>query len=99
NNGVTKYILRKAMESFLPPQVVTRDKRGFSIPLRDWLKGDFAGALHDAVLCSTAPVRGLFNPTFLNRMWTEQQSRGWDWSTQLWALLVFSYWYERFGAG
>jgi len=37
-NGTTKYILKKAMTGLLPEGIVTRKKKGFGIPLAEWLR-------------------------------------------------------------
>jgi len=37
-NGVRKYILKKAMRPDLPPEVLERPKKGFGIPLVNWLR-------------------------------------------------------------
>jgi asparagine synthase (glutamine-hydrolysing) len=37
-NGREKYILRKAVEDLLPPQIVSRKKMGFDTPVAYWLK-------------------------------------------------------------
>lgn len=38
--GRGKIIMRKLLERFIPRHLIERPKRGFSIPLSDWLKGD-----------------------------------------------------------
>ena len=37
-NGKTKYILKKALEPILPRDVICRPKKGFGIPIGQWLK-------------------------------------------------------------
>lgn len=37
-NGQEKYVLRKAVEDLLPPQIVSRKKMGFDTPVAYWLK-------------------------------------------------------------
>jgi asparagine synthase (glutamine-hydrolysing) len=37
--GVGKLLLRKIARPLLPPEVLTRRKIGFTVPLRDWLSG------------------------------------------------------------
>jgi asparagine synthase (glutamine-hydrolysing) len=38
-NGESKYILKKVLYKYLPKELFNRPKRGFSIPLNDWMKG------------------------------------------------------------
>lgn len=37
-NGVRKYLLKKALEPWLPPSILHRRKKGFGIPIADWLR-------------------------------------------------------------
>lgn len=56
HEGVTKWILRKAAQRYLPPRVLARtDKRGFSAPVNRWFAWDTPGrysrsAYRDSVL-------------------------------------------------
>ncbi len=40
-NGQTKYILKKALEGVLPKSILYRSKKGFGIPVGQWLKQPF----------------------------------------------------------
>jgi asparagine synthase (glutamine-hydrolysing) len=37
-NGQRKYLLKKALEPLLPSQTINRKKKGFGIPLADWMR-------------------------------------------------------------
>jgi asparagine synthase (glutamine-hydrolysing) len=37
-NGERKYLLKKALAADLPPNVITRPKKGFGVPLTKWLR-------------------------------------------------------------
>ncbi len=37
-NGITKYILKKAMSDLLPREIVRRPKKGFGVPIGKWLR-------------------------------------------------------------
>lgn len=48
SKGWTKYVLRKAMEIDMPPEVIWRkDKKGFSNPESEWLKLSFSELITD----------------------------------------------------
>jgi asparagine synthase (glutamine-hydrolysing) len=54
-NGRQKYLLRKAMERYLPASFLWRRKQGFSVPLSHWFKenlGDYIRQVREA-----APVQ------------------------------------------
>jgi len=42
-----KYILKKASERWLPPEIVWREKRGMGVPLKVWYYREFWGAIGD----------------------------------------------------
>ena len=48
NHGWTKYVLRRALEPFLPPEIVWRkDKQGFVNPQAEWLKHELRPLVMD----------------------------------------------------
>jgi asparagine synthase (glutamine-hydrolysing) len=48
-NGERKYIFKKALEPYLPREVLYRKKEGFGAPLRDWLDDETTGILRNIV--------------------------------------------------
>ncbi len=40
NNGVTKYLLKKLAEKYLPQHIVYRKKSGFEVPIGNWLNNE-----------------------------------------------------------
>jgi asparagine synthase (glutamine-hydrolysing) len=51
--GNLKHIFRKAVADLVPAEILSRSKKGFSVPLREWLKdgllGDFRPDLRGPV--------------------------------------------------
>jgi len=48
-NGTRKYIFKKALEPYLPREVLYKKKEGFGAPLRDWLDNDTKAILRKIV--------------------------------------------------
>jgi asparagine synthase (glutamine-hydrolysing) len=44
-----KYILKRAVRELLPPEILTRPKQGFGVPLREWMKGALASRVGDTL--------------------------------------------------
>ena len=44
-----KYILRQAQRARLPAFLFDAPKRGFSVPISDWLRGRLNGAMHETL--------------------------------------------------
>ena len=89
-----KYLFKKAMEPYLPHSTIYRTKMGFSIPLADWFRTgirEFARAL---IVEKQDPF---LSTPFVNRIWNQHQSGLRDRSAQLWNILMFRLWLNRFG--
>ena len=59
-DGQGKYLLKKALCRYLPPEQVYRKKRGFGVPIAEWLRGPLhtwaADLLHDESVLSRLPL-------------------------------------------
>jgi asparagine synthase (glutamine-hydrolysing) len=84
-----KYLLKKAMEPYLPHAVMYRPKMGFAVPLAQWFRGPLRQRVRDAVLGARLADTGLFNETYLKQLVDTHQSGLRDFSTPLWTLLMF----------
>jgi asparagine synthase (glutamine-hydrolysing) len=91
-----KSILKTSMKRLLPPEILTKRKTGFGVPLAKWFKGELADLLHGTLLDDRARKRGLFEQRFLRRMVDEQMSGRRDWSNRLWAFLFLEMWFREF---
>jgi asparagine synthase (glutamine-hydrolysing) len=84
-----KYLFKKALESYLPQEILYRPKMGFSVPLASWFRGPLRQRVREAVLGPVMTDSGYFNPRFLREMVDEHQSGARDYSVSLWSLLMF----------
>jgi len=94
-DGVTKYILKKALEPVLPHDILYRKKMGFGVPLVHWFKGDLVDYAHDILLSKNARERGFFNSAYVDDVLEKHKRRGRDLSSQIWALLFFEHWCQQ----
>ena len=90
-----KHILKRALASILPADLLYQPKRGFGAPVREWFRGPEGEALINQVLNSSIRTRGFFNYDFIGRMADEHRRETKDWSANLWCLLNLSVWYDR----
>src|SRR5262249_11239833 len=84
-----KYLLKKALETQLPAQILYRSKQGFSPPLRRWLAGNLRHRLREAINGPLLRDSGIFDRTFLQRLVAQHSSGLHDHSHILWALVMF----------
>ena len=80
---------KKALESYLPHDLMYREKMGFSVPLAKWFRGPLRERLKVALLGPVLADIGLFNRPFLETMFEQHQSGIRDYSAPLWSLLMF----------
>jgi asparagine synthase (glutamine-hydrolysing) len=91
-----KYILKRALADLLPHEILHRSKKGFGIPIAEWLKGRLNPMMHDLLAPERLRRQGLFEPTFVGRMIDEHERGVASHHKQLWTVLVFQLWYDNF---
>jgi asparagine synthase (glutamine-hydrolysing) len=64
----SKWVLKKAMEPYLPRDVIYRKKMGFGLPLRSWLKSELNEWLADTLSFDRLRYRGLFDPVAVQNL-------------------------------
>lgn len=98
---VGKWILKKAMEPYLPHDVIYRPKSGFSAPLRRWMRGAFKPLLADLLSVESIERRGLFNSGAVQKLIAANDSGRVDGAYTLLSLLGIEIWCRNYidGAG
>lgn len=97
NQGKLKYILKKTFSKMLPKQILTAKKRGFDIPLAEWLRGELKEFWEHKVLQSDAAIYRFFRFRAVEKFWQDHQEKRQDHSSLLWSMLMFELWYTRYG--
>ncbi|MGH7886747.1 MAG: asparagine synthase-related protein, partial [Candidatus Binatia bacterium] len=78
----------------LPREILTRRKQGFGVPVAQWLRKDLKETAA-GVLLQDDPM-GVLNSKGIADLWSKHQSGFRDFSTPLWALLMFRLWQESY---
>ncbi|HMG72539.1 MAG TPA: asparagine synthase (glutamine-hydrolyzing) [Pyrinomonadaceae bacterium] len=94
-----KHILKRALETVLPADVLYKPKRGFGAPTREWFRGPGGKGLVQQLMNSAIRERNFFDYSFIQRMADEHARETRDWSANLWCLLNLSLWYDHWIAG
>ncbi len=84
-----KYLLKRAMEPYLPQEVLYRPKMGFAVPLARWFRGPLRQRVRDAVLGDRLAATGWFEHRTLEHLVKSHESGARDHSPALWSLLMF----------
>ena len=93
-DGQGKIALRKLLLDRLPKRIVDRPKRGFGIPINEWLRGPLRPLASQLLDRSRIQAGGLFDASLVARRWSEHLSGRRNWGTQLWTILVFNAWHR-----
>jgi len=87
-----KWVLKKAMEPYLPHDVIYRPKTGFGAPLRSWMRFELRELLGDLLSEESLTRRGLFDPKAVQQLIIDNDSGTKDASYTLLSLLCIEIW-------
>jgi asparagine synthase (glutamine-hydrolysing) len=93
--GHRKYLLKRLAQRHTDPEVFTRRKQGFALPLADWLRGPLRPVAEAIWNEQQLAQEGVFDRDYLNRIWQEHQQATHDHTHRIWALLVLDGWWRR----
>ncbi|HET9479086.1 MAG TPA: asparagine synthase (glutamine-hydrolyzing) [Pyrinomonadaceae bacterium] len=92
----TKYILKKAVQDMLPSFVTRRGKKGFGVPVAEWLKVKLRPLARDLLSPERVRRAGVFNANYIERLQDEHERGVANHRKLLWTLLMFELWHESF---
>jgi asparagine synthase (glutamine-hydrolysing) len=93
-----KYLFKKALERYLPEDVLYRPKMGFAVPLARWFRGPLRARLRESLLGPQLAESGLFDIPYLRTLLDQHQAGLRDHSAGLWSLLMFESFLRRNGS-
>ena len=89
----TKYAMRIAALKACPPQTAKKDKLGFPVPTRVWLREDkYYGIVKDSFTSATA--QKFFNTDALVELLDDHRAEKYDYSRKIWTVFTFLVWYD-----
>lgn len=95
----SKYLLKQAMADLLPPQILTRGKEGFSIPIKNWLKEELRDLMMDVLSPERIKKDGFFEANYVSKLTAEHLQNKENHSHRLWAMMVFGIWQDIYLRG
>lgn len=97
DRGEKKVALKKAFAKLLTHDTLYRKKMGFSVPLASWLRNEIRAQAERLLLQSPAGLQDYFKLDELRRVWDAHQSGARDYSSELWSMIMFQLWFDRYG--
>jgi asparagine synthase (glutamine-hydrolysing) len=93
----TKYILKKALETRLPREVLYRSKAGFGAPIRSWIFSENTkDMVQDLLFSSKTTGRGLFDTKEVKKLLENTQKGVIDNAYTILSLMVIELWLRQF---
>ena len=95
-DGQSKWCLRQILYKYVPTDLIERPKMGFAVPLDAWLRGPLREWADSLLAKDRLADEGFFDPEKISTMWAEHSSGKRNWQYQLWDVLMFQAWYEKY---
>jgi len=90
--GQTKWPLRRILYKHVPRGLIDRPKRGFGVPIAEWLRGPLREWADDLLSPASLASDGLLDPDSILRIWQQHRSGTHNWESRLWSVLMFRAW-------
>ena len=89
-----KRVLRDLLTRYVPRSLIDRPKRGFSVPVKEWLVGPLRDWVEDLISEKTLREQGIFDVKSVRDAW-HQHLYGWaNHSELIWSVLMFQAWWR-----
>lgn len=96
NMDVTKHLLKKAVTTLLPSEIIHRKKQGFQAPTSEWFRGPWYSYFESTMLGSDLVKQGVFDPGAIKALMEAHRSGKRNFGKTLYALLNLVLWHKRF---
>jgi asparagine synthase (glutamine-hydrolysing) len=94
-----KRVLRDLLTKYVPRSLVDRPKRGFSVPVKEWLGGPLRDWVEDLISERALREQGVFDARSVREAW-QQHLYGWaNHSELMWSVLMFQAWWKAQAEG
>lgn len=95
NNGEMKSVLKDILKKYLPKHLINTTKRGFSVPISDWLRNEFKDILNYYTSKNYLSYQNIFDHNYIQKIVKEHKSGNKRYEKFLWSFLIFQDWYSE----
>lgn len=91
-----KYLHKKALEKWLPKDIIHRKKKGFANPIEEWFRTGMRDYLEEYLLGPDSATALFFNQNVIRRMLVNDREGKDQFRRHIYLLLSFELWYRKF---
>lgn len=91
-----RYFFKEALRDFLPPEIITKEKHGFGLPVGTWLQSHPALRELAGDSLQRLKKRNIVRPDFIDSLFNEHlQTHAGYYGTMVWILMMLELWFEK----
>jgi asparagine synthase (glutamine-hydrolysing) len=91
-----KYLHKKALEKWLPREVIQRKKKGFANPINQWLRASMQRYVGDCLLSDSSATRRYFNQDYIRSLVAQHEAGEQNYLRHIYLLISFELWHQKF---
>lgn len=95
HNGATKHLLRQVLYKYVPQPLIERPKKGFGVPIHQWLRGELRNWVQDLLDPAMLAQQGYFNVPMVQQKLADHLTGKANNGYYLWDILMFQQWLEH----
>ncbi len=95
---VGKWVLKRAMEPYLPRDIIYRPKTGFGAPLRRWIRNELSQLVDDTLSDESLKRRGMFEPVAVRKLIADNKVGRIDAAYTILSLMCIEIWFRNFAS-
>ena len=94
HNDNSKFILKEILSDYLPQNLIEKKKKGFALPLANWLRNDLHDWVSDSLDKNLITQTEIFNYNEVMKIWDEHKSNKKNNHSLLWSILTLQNWLQ-----
>ena len=95
NNKKGKYVLKNILSNYIPEKLFDRPKKGFSIPVGEWLKSELNVWANDLLNENNLKKYDFLNSNLIIKYWNIHKSNSHDHSKKIWNVIILLSWLKK----